>query len=307
MHPFTPLPGDRLLLATDGLTNHVSEDELRIGPRLHPDPQEWIDHLVQTALDHGSRDNVTGIVIAFEEVRHKSIPGVRPLGLLRREPHVNRQFCAESAGEKRSLFETVVVSTPVLLTVVATFILGRSSAEMTQAQYQRAVAGQKQSKVADEWAFFQAKRIRGTSYEATAVLLAAQKADPFTADTLVDAADGLIREIQATEKEVGKSPELEALGKKARAQLEKINGTLHPSPQDPKLTEEKIKRASMPSTNILRQKSNRSTIAPSMPTSGPGSARSSMTSENSSPNRKSLRRRSTSSRKPSSKPSSWRR
>lgn len=67
VHPFTPLPGDRLLLATDGLTNHVSEDELRIGPKLHPDPQEWIDHLVQTALDHGSRDNVTGIVIAFEE------------------------------------------------------------------------------------------------------------------------------------------------------------------------------------------------------------------------------------------------
>lgn len=68
VHPFTPLPGDRLLLATDGMTNHVSEEELRIGPKLHPDPQEWIEHLVQTALDHGSRDNVTGIVIAFEEV-----------------------------------------------------------------------------------------------------------------------------------------------------------------------------------------------------------------------------------------------
>lgn len=68
VHSFTPRPGDRLLLATDGLTNHVSEEELRIGPKLHSDPQEWIDHLVQTALHHGSRDNVTGIVIAFEEV-----------------------------------------------------------------------------------------------------------------------------------------------------------------------------------------------------------------------------------------------
>lgn len=67
VHPFAPAPGDRLLLATDGLTNHVSEEELRIGPKLHPDPQEWINHLVQTALDHGSRDNVTGVVIAFEE------------------------------------------------------------------------------------------------------------------------------------------------------------------------------------------------------------------------------------------------
>jgi protein phosphatase len=68
VHPFTPKDGDRLLLATDGMTNHISEEDLRIGPKLFPDPQTWIDHLVQNALDHGSRDNVTGVVIAFEEV-----------------------------------------------------------------------------------------------------------------------------------------------------------------------------------------------------------------------------------------------
>jgi protein phosphatase len=69
VHPFTPRDGDRLLLATDGMTNHISEEDLRAGPKLFPDPQAWIDHLVQKALDHGSRDNVTGVVIAFEEVR----------------------------------------------------------------------------------------------------------------------------------------------------------------------------------------------------------------------------------------------
>jgi serine/threonine protein phosphatase PrpC len=68
VHPFTPKNGDRLLLATDGMTNHISEEDLRIGPKLFPDPQAWIDHLVKKALDHGSRDNVTGVVIAFEEV-----------------------------------------------------------------------------------------------------------------------------------------------------------------------------------------------------------------------------------------------
>lgn len=144
----------------------------------------------------------------------------------------------EAAKEKKPIFETVVISTPVVLTVVATFILGRSSAEMTQAQYQRSLAGQNQSKVADQWAFFQAKRIRGTSYETTAIALLAQKADPFTADTLVETAAGLIREI-----EPGKTPELDALAKKARESLQKINAVLHPSPADDKLTEAKVKEA----------------------------------------------------------------
>jgi protein phosphatase len=68
VHPFTPKNGDRLLLATDGMTNHITDEDLRTGPTQFPDPQAWIDHLVQKALDHGSRDNVTGVVIAFEEV-----------------------------------------------------------------------------------------------------------------------------------------------------------------------------------------------------------------------------------------------
>jgi serine/threonine protein phosphatase PrpC len=66
VRPFTPQAGDRLLLASDGLTNHISEEDLRQGPRQFPDPQSWADHLVKTALDRGSRDNVTCIVVAFD-------------------------------------------------------------------------------------------------------------------------------------------------------------------------------------------------------------------------------------------------
>ena len=131
--------------------------------------------------------------------------------------------------EKKPLFETVVISTPVLLTVIATFILGRSSSEMTQAQYQRAVASQTQSKVGDQWAFFQAKRIRGTTYEATSITLLAQKADPFTADTLVDSANALIREVTLTEKDAQKlSDQLQTLDKKAMKAQEQIKATLNP-------------------------------------------------------------------------------
>ena len=67
VHPFEPQHGDRLLLATDGLTNHVTNEELRDGPTRFPDPQAWIEHLVKHALAQGSRDNVTGVVVAFEK------------------------------------------------------------------------------------------------------------------------------------------------------------------------------------------------------------------------------------------------
>lgn len=68
VHPFAPKGGDRLLLATDGMTNHITDDDLRRGPKEFPDPQVWVDHLVDTALARGSRDNVTGVVIVFDEV-----------------------------------------------------------------------------------------------------------------------------------------------------------------------------------------------------------------------------------------------
>jgi serine/threonine protein phosphatase PrpC len=68
VRPFTPQPGDRLLLASDGLTNHITEDDLREGARRFPDPQAWVDHLVPLALQRGSRDNVTCVVVAFDPI-----------------------------------------------------------------------------------------------------------------------------------------------------------------------------------------------------------------------------------------------
>jgi PPM family protein phosphatase len=67
VRPFPAEPGDRLLLASDGLTNYVTLDDLREGPRRFPQPQDWADYLVQLALDRGTRDNVTCVVVAFEE------------------------------------------------------------------------------------------------------------------------------------------------------------------------------------------------------------------------------------------------
>jgi protein phosphatase len=66
VRPFSPQAGDRLLLASDGLTNFITHDDLRDGAHRYPDPQEWADALVSTALERGSRDNVTCIVVAFD-------------------------------------------------------------------------------------------------------------------------------------------------------------------------------------------------------------------------------------------------
>jgi protein phosphatase len=66
VRPFTPQAGDRLLLATDGLTNHISEEDLREERKIFSDPQAWAVHLVEVALERGSRDNVTCVVVAFD-------------------------------------------------------------------------------------------------------------------------------------------------------------------------------------------------------------------------------------------------
>lgn len=66
VRPFKPQPGDRLLLGSDGLTNSITEDDLRQGAKQFPDPQAWADHLVELALKRGSRDNVTCVIVAFD-------------------------------------------------------------------------------------------------------------------------------------------------------------------------------------------------------------------------------------------------
>jgi hypothetical protein len=58
-------------------------------------------------------------------------------------------------------FGKMLAATPVVMAVIATLLAGLASSEMTRAQYDRALAAQQQSKVGDQWGFFQAKRLRG--------------------------------------------------------------------------------------------------------------------------------------------------
>ncbi len=71
----------------------------------------------------------------------------------------------------KSQWEKILTYTPVVMTVVATLLAGLSNSELNAAQYERAWAAQLQSKIADQWNFFQVKRIRGSALDNTLELL----------------------------------------------------------------------------------------------------------------------------------------
>src|SRR5215471_18849132 len=61
--------GDRFLLCTDGLSGVVSDEQLLNFIKDKTDLQECADGLGQLALDQGSRDNISCIVIEVNEVK----------------------------------------------------------------------------------------------------------------------------------------------------------------------------------------------------------------------------------------------
>jgi hypothetical protein len=108
---------------------------------------------------------------------------------------------AEAAKSPKSTWETVLTLTPVVLTVLGTLLAGLSSSEMTLAQYHRTLAGQSQSKAGDQWAFFQAKRIRGQSMEGSLDLFPAlSRFAALTPEALNVAAGRLLLRLQQVEK-----------------------------------------------------------------------------------------------------------
>jgi hypothetical protein len=88
-------------------------------------------------------------------------------------PSEKQELPDKPQEETKTTWEKLVLSTPVLMTILATLLAGLSANEMTQAQYHRSLAAQYQSKVSDQWNFFQAKRIRETNTRLSTDLLRA--------------------------------------------------------------------------------------------------------------------------------------
>ena len=75
------------------------------------------------------------------------------------------------AQAPQTIWGKVLLSTPVVMAVLATMLAGLASGEMGKAQYSRSLAAQRQSKAGDQWGFFQAKKFRSVSQRSTLDLL----------------------------------------------------------------------------------------------------------------------------------------
>lgn len=56
-------PGDRILLYSDGVTKTFDDEELIRSIRTEPNPEELVEHIIDTARDRGGPDNCTAIAI----------------------------------------------------------------------------------------------------------------------------------------------------------------------------------------------------------------------------------------------------
>jgi hypothetical protein len=111
-----------------------------------------------------------------------------------------------AAPAPKGVWGMILTATPVALTALATAFAGLSSSEMTQAMYHRSLAAQHQSRAGDQWAFFQAKRIRGNGLEASGELLQVLgHPEPFDMRMVSADIDHIYALIEQAEKPAGAS------------------------------------------------------------------------------------------------------
>ena len=60
--------GDIMLLASDGLTGMLEDEQLDADPRSEGGPQHWVDRMITEANRRGGLDNITAIVVRIESV-----------------------------------------------------------------------------------------------------------------------------------------------------------------------------------------------------------------------------------------------
>lgn len=61
-----PYAGERFVICSDGLTNELTDEQVREILQTNPEPQAASDELVRAALESGGKDNVTVVVVNLD-------------------------------------------------------------------------------------------------------------------------------------------------------------------------------------------------------------------------------------------------
>jgi len=62
----SPQPGDRFLICSDGVTDGIDDSAIQAVLAEHDEPQQCAEAMVKAALDGGSKDNVTSVIVYVE-------------------------------------------------------------------------------------------------------------------------------------------------------------------------------------------------------------------------------------------------
>ena len=141
-------------------------------------------------------------------------------------------------AEKKSIWSKAMSSIPIILTVLATAFAGMSTSAMTQSMYYRSVAAQDQSKAANQWGYFQAKRIRGTTLEAAVKMMLAQHRPATCNAAFFESTAARVQKLLADAAQPASpsanSPELEKVHKAAQAGADRAATALQRARELPK-------------------------------------------------------------------------
>lgn len=77
---FPPVPGERFLICSDGLTGEITDDLIAQVLAEESEPQAAVDRLIALALAAGGRDNVTVVVVDHLAVRGEPAGTTAPRG-----------------------------------------------------------------------------------------------------------------------------------------------------------------------------------------------------------------------------------
>ena len=113
--------GDRLLLCSDGLSNELDNDTLA---RLSSAPftlEESVTQLVNAAKETGGRDNITAVLIEFDEVTASARSIQRTMSSA--TPPVAKSQKADSTGRRRRQ-RRITWRAPVMLLLLAAVVAG---------------------------------------------------------------------------------------------------------------------------------------------------------------------------------------